>query len=183
MNNCHGGHGGRDTFQLWGVSFSISKINCRFWTFIQGVSAKSCNMIFQKNCNISSQKWGGGGGIKGRLEFFWKFIRFGGAICPLEECRLLKLYHKGGAFASVILATKRSGVFVGRCKPHRRWEIKEHVLHVHKYHITFSAVICMSYIMWTYFAQVEQRLEGGAEGRRCERTQDCNVVDINLVCE
>ena len=96
---------------------------------------------------------------------------------------VLNFHPKGGVFASVILATKRSGVFVGRCKPHRRWEIKEHVLHVHKYHITFSAVICMSYIMWTYFAQVEQRLEGGAEERRCERTQDCNVVDINLVCE
>jgi len=31
--------------------------------------------------------------------------------------------------------------------------------------------------------EVEQRLEGGAEGRRCEQTQDCNVVDINLVCD
>ena len=85
---------------------------------------------FYKN-NLQQNFWKWGEGVKGRLEFFWKFVRFGGVIRPLEECRLLKLYHKGWAFASVILATKRSGVFVGSCKPHRRWEIKEHVYHVH----------------------------------------------------
>ena len=38
--------------------------------------------MFQKICNIIFRKWGGGG-VKGRLELFRKFIRFGAVGLPL----------------------------------------------------------------------------------------------------
>ena len=79
---------------------------------------------------------------------------------------VLNFHSKGGVFASVILATKRSGVFVGRCKPHRRWEIKEHVLHVHKYHITFSAVICGRVSLRLGKDLKEEQKEEGVNGPR-----------------
>ena len=37
---------------------------------------------WQKNCNLISKKWEGGG-LKGRLQFFQKIIRFGSGILPL----------------------------------------------------------------------------------------------------
>ena len=39
--------------------------------------------ILKKNCNMIFPKWGGG--VKGRLEFFRKLIRFGGATYPLQH--------------------------------------------------------------------------------------------------
>ena len=58
--------------------FQSKNLYCRFWTFIQGFkegfSGKNCNMIFRK--------WGGG--VKCRLKFFRKFIRFGTATRPFR---------------------------------------------------------------------------------------------------
>ena len=45
----------------------------------------------QKICNIIFQKWGGG--VKGRLEFFRKVIRFGTATRPLSLTHYVSQYE------------------------------------------------------------------------------------------
>ena len=54
-----------------GGSFSIQKFMLQIFAIIDNTLV----MNFRKNCNITFRKWGGG--IKGRLELFRKFIRFG----------------------------------------------------------------------------------------------------------
>ena len=49
-----------------GVIFESKDLCCRFWTFLS-MKLKTCNMR---------------GGVKGRLELFRKFIRFGDATRP-----------------------------------------------------------------------------------------------------
>ena len=62
----------------------------------------NATISIKKICNIIFQKWGGG--VKGRLEFSWKFIQFGSRTLPLpSEWRLTELVrnsihrHVGGA--------------------------------------------------------------------------------------
>ena len=65
----------------WSLSLEIM---C--WHFILSCHhtfSHICNHICHKKCNITFQKWGGG--VKGRLEFFQKFIRFGSGILPFKQ--------------------------------------------------------------------------------------------------
>ena len=62
-----------------GSHFQSKNLYCRFMPL--KTVLRSC--IPEKIRNMIFQKWGGG--VKGRLELFRKFIRFGDAICPLER--------------------------------------------------------------------------------------------------
>ena len=56
--------------------------------FIQSshhISSNICNHICHKKLQYNFQKWGG---VKGRLEFFKKIIRFGTATRPYDWCSL-----------------------------------------------------------------------------------------------
>ena len=55
----------------------LSDIN---WYYLAYASFKNATISITKKCNIIFQNLGG---VKGRLEFFQKFIRFGTGILPL----------------------------------------------------------------------------------------------------
>ena len=81
---------------------------------------------------------------------------------------VLNFHPKGGVFASVTLATKRNGAFVGSCKPHRRWKIKEQLFHMHKIsHHVLSVHMCL-----TQCGQVVLRL--GKDLRREQKEEGVN---------
>ena len=68
-----------EKFQRGRGSFSIQKFMLQIFAIIDDTSV----MNFRKNCNITFRKWGGG--VKGRLELFRKFIRFGRGKFPLSR--------------------------------------------------------------------------------------------------
>ena len=85
-----------------------------------------------------------------------------------NDVNYLYFYPKGGVFASVTLATKRNGAFVGSCKPHRRWKIKEQLFHMHKIsHHVLSVHMCL-----TQCGQVVLRL--GKDLRREQKEEGVN---------
>ena len=71
-----------------GGHFQSKNLYWRFWAFIQGFIAG----FSEKNCNLIFRKWGEGG-IKGRLEFYRKFIRFGTATRPLGTVENAYMYR------------------------------------------------------------------------------------------
>ena len=66
-----GGRGG-------GGSSPIQKISLQIYA-----SYRIFTNFRKKKAQCNSQKWGGGGEVKGRLEFFRKFLRFGSRTLPV----------------------------------------------------------------------------------------------------
>ena len=69
-----------EKFQRGGVSFSIQKFMLQIFTIIDDTSV----MNFGKKLQYDFPKMMGGG-VKGRLELFRKFIRFGRVKLPLWQ--------------------------------------------------------------------------------------------------
>ena len=78
-----------------GVSFSIQKFILQIFDLYKGPSLD----VFRKNCNIIFRKWGEG--VKGRLEFRRKFIRFCSVTRPFSPYDFSPCWPRKGVWSVV----------------------------------------------------------------------------------
>ena len=93
---------GIKTYKFWG-NFQRAEgggmviFKLKFMLQILDLSIGLFRTFSEKNCYIIFRK--GGGGVKGRLEFFQKFIRFGTATCPLYPKIVFTTLYQSYSFA------------------------------------------------------------------------------------